>query len=83
MMIGLPGATVEDEIETAKFIVESGASEARIYPTVVFKDTELYTMAIGGEYESPTLDDAIARAAEAYKILAECCSVTEYCKCLL
>ena len=44
MMIGLPGSTLADELRTAKIICECGALEARIYPTVVFYDTELCNM---------------------------------------
>ena len=50
MMIGLPGSTLEDELQTARFIVKSGAKGARIYPTVVFYDTELCEMSRRGEY---------------------------------
>jgi histone acetyltransferase (RNA polymerase elongator complex component) len=44
MMIGLPESTAEDEIETADAIIKMGATGARIYPTVVFADTNLYDM---------------------------------------
>ena len=63
MMIGLPGATPEDELETARFIIESGASGARIYPTVVFANTELCEMTRAGVYSPLTLDEAVARTA--------------------
>lgn len=63
MMIGLPGSTLEDEMKTAEFIVSSGASAARIYPTVVFRDTELCQMAISGEYHPITLEEATERSA--------------------
>ncbi len=63
MMIGLPGSTVENEIQTAKFIIDSGASGVRIYPTVVFRDTELCGMAELGIYEPLSLEDAIERSA--------------------
>ena len=69
MMIGLPGATVEDEIETARFIVDSGASEARIYPTVVFKNTELCDMCADGRYSSLSIEESVCRAAEVFEIL--------------
>ena len=62
MMIGLPSATPESEIETAKFIVESGAHAARIYPTVVFKDTELCDMATRGTYTPITIEEAVERS---------------------
>ena len=50
MMIGLPGSTAESEEQTARFITSVGAVGARIYPTVVFKDTELCYMAECGVY---------------------------------
>lgn len=69
MMIGLPGSTPESEIETAKFIVAAGADEARIYPTIVFKQTELCAMAERGEYKPLTLDEAVERSAKVFSIL--------------
>ena len=63
MMIGLPGATLESEMETAEFIISMGAEAARIYPTVVFKDTELYYMAESGLYTPLSVQDAIVRSA--------------------
>ena len=69
MMIGLPGSRLEDEIKTAEFIINSGASGARVYPTVVFRDTELCSMAMSGEYMPLSLDDAVHRSAEVVKLL--------------
>ncbi len=63
MMIGLPGSTIDDEIKTADFIISSGAGAARIYPTVVFHDTELCRDANLGKYIPLTVDDAINRAS--------------------
>lgn len=63
MMIGLPGATPESEMQTAKKICDMGASAVRIYPTVVFYDTPLCEMAQHGEYVPLTLDEAIERTA--------------------
>ena len=71
MMIGLPSSSVEDEIETARFIVSSGCKEARIYPTVVFKGTELCRMSREGQYRAPELSDAVERSARAFEILLE------------
>ncbi len=67
MMIGLPGSTLDDEIATADFIIESGASGARIYPTVVFRDTELCDMTGRGLYKPLTVDEAVARSAAVLK----------------
>ena len=68
MMIGLPGATPESEIETAKKICELGASAVRIYPTVVFYDTPLCEMAQHGLYAPLTVDEAIERTAPVLQI---------------
>ena len=69
MMVGLPGATVEDEILTAQKIAELGCKEARIYPTVVFYDTELCEMAKNGSYTPLTTDEAVERCYQAYHAL--------------
>ena len=44
MMIGLPGDTFEKSVGTAKQIVELGAKNSRIYPTLVIRDTKLAEM---------------------------------------
>ena len=67
MMIGLPGSTAESELETADFIIRAGATGARIYPTVVFRDTELCSMCERGEYKPLALVEAVARTTEALK----------------
>ena len=71
MMIGLPGSTFESEKQTARFIVSMGAVGARIYPTVVFKDTELCYMAECGEYKPLPLEDAITRSAGVFRIFKD------------
>ena len=63
MMVGLPGSTAEAEIETAKTICNLGADGARVYPTVVFSDTELADMTASGKYVPLSIDDAIERTA--------------------
>ena len=63
MMIGLPSSDIESEIKTAEFIIGCGASGARIYPTVVFHDTELCQRAKRGDYIPLDLDDTIKRSA--------------------
>ncbi len=68
MMIGLPGSKLEDEIYTARKICEMGADGARIYPTVVFYNTELADMAGRGEYKMLELDDAVERSKEVLKV---------------
>ena len=61
MMIGLPLSNVENEIYTAKRICEFGADGARVYPTVVFAQTELARMTSCGVYNPLFLEDAVER----------------------
>jgi len=67
MMIGLPGSTLESELETARFIINSGARYARIYPTVVFYGTELCEMAKRGLYEPLSTEEAVVRSARVFE----------------
>ena len=71
MMIGLPGADLESEIKTAEFICSVGAVGSRIYPTVVFRDTELCSMTLEGEYFPLTLDEAVERSAKVLEIFLD------------
>ncbi len=71
MMIGLPGATPEDEVFTAKKICEMGCVSSRIYPTVVFCETELESMTASGEYVPLTVEEAVKRSATVLEIFEE------------
>ena len=68
MMIGLPDATMEDEVYTAEQIAKLGANGVRIYPTVVFYDTELCEMARRGDYAPLTNEEAIKRSLGALRV---------------
>lgn len=68
MMIGLPRATREDELYCAEQICTLGASAARIYPTIVFRCTELEDLTLRGEYTSLTIDEAVERSADVLNI---------------
>lgn len=68
MMIGLPLSLLEDELLTARKICSLGADGARVYPTVVFYNTELCEMAKMGEYTPLTNDEAVMRTKEVLKI---------------
>ena len=61
MMIGLPESSSDDEVYTAELICKAGADGARVYPTVVFADTELACMMESGDYYPLELDDAVKR----------------------
>ncbi len=67
MMIGLPCSDLEKELYTAKTIATL-CDGARIYPTVVLRETELCDMAKNMIYSPLTLDDAIMRTGEALLI---------------
>lgn len=71
MMLGLPASTRESDLATARFIVESGAVAARIYPTVVLRDTALHDMLLAGNYEPLSLEEAILRGADALEVFAD------------
>ena len=71
MMIGLPGSDEESEIKTAELIISSGAKGARIYPTVVFKDTELCCMAESRDYIPLTVDEAVRRSAKVFSMFLD------------
>ena len=68
MMVGLPGSTPEKEKYTAKRLCELGIDAVRIYPTVVFYDTDLCDMAQKGEYTPIDNDEAVMRTKELLKI---------------
>ncbi len=72
MMIGLPLSNTENEQETARLICEAGADGARVYPTVVFYETELADMALCGEYTPLELDDAVERTKNVLDIFDRC-----------
>lgn len=70
MMVGLPKSSVQKEIYTAERICKMGADGARIYPTVVFYQTELCQMMQSGEYIALSNEDAVERTKEVLKIFA-------------
>jgi len=68
MMLGLPESNREKDIETARRLIELKIDSARIYPTVVLHDTQLYDMYKRGKYEPINLDEAVFRCKEIKKI---------------
>ena len=71
MMVGLPGALPEDEFRCAEKICSLGASGTRIYPTIVFRNTELCDMAERGEYAPLTIDEAVERSADVLEVFVK------------
>jgi histone acetyltransferase (RNA polymerase elongator complex component) len=69
LMAGLPKDTYEYDVYSAKETVKLKPDIARIYPTVVIEDTELFDMFKSDEYIPMTEDDAVKRCAAMYRIL--------------
>ncbi len=70
LMIGLPGDTYEKSVQSAKEAVKIGPSIARLYPTVIIRDTALYEMYLGGDYIPPSSEESIRTTKDMYLILA-------------
>ena len=68
MMIGLPKASELDELNCAKLICDLGAAGARIYPTLVFKMTELEELTLKNEYTPLSAEEAIERCVRVLKV---------------
>lgn len=69
LMIGLPEATEESDIESAKKTVEILPNIARIYPTLVIKETQLEQMYKDKKYFPLTIEEAIRRCKKIQSIL--------------
>ena len=63
MMVGLPKSSLSDEVHCAEQICALGASASRIYPTVVFRQTELELITNSGGYSPLTVEEAVERSA--------------------
>ena len=72
MMIGLPGSDTAKEHMTARMICDVGADGARVYPTVVFAETELSDMMAREEYIPLSLEDAVERTKNVLDIFDAC-----------
>ena len=70
-MIGLPNDSKEKSIESARLAAQIQPDIARLYPTLVLPDTELFEMMKLGKYSSLSQKDAIEICKEMYKILTE------------
>lgn len=71
LMIGLPKDTLEYDIFSAEEAVSLKPEIARLYPTVVIKDTALWDMMEAGNYAPMSEEDAVMRTSAMYKILTD------------
>ena len=69
LMIGLPGDTYEKSVASAIEAVKIGPSIARLYPTVIIRDTVLYDMYQCGEYKPFSQEEIIRITKDMYLIL--------------
>jgi len=67
MMIGLPEDSPERSLQTAQRIVEFGADETRIYPTIVIRGTNLAKLWEQGKYKALDTNLAIEQSAKLYQ----------------
>ena len=59
MMIGLPGDSLKKTLLTAWKIVALGASNTRIYPALVIRDTAMHTWYKQGKYNPLSMEEAV------------------------
>ena len=64
MMTGLPGASAETDLATARKIIALRPDGVRIYPTVVVENTPLADMWRAGTYREHTVAEAVALCAD-------------------
>lgn len=63
MMVGLPMDSIEKAYHTAEKIIELGASQTRIYPVLVLKNTPLESLYEQKKYAPLSLIDAVLQVA--------------------
>lgn len=71
MMTGLPGDTPLKSLYTAKKIIALGATETRIYPTLVVKGTQLESLYFANKYKPQSLSEAIDLCATLFDVFTE------------
>ena len=69
LMIGLPGDSYESCVFSAEETVKIAPSIARLYPTVIIRDTALCDMYRRGSYMPLSEEEAVFRTGKMYRIL--------------
>ncbi len=59
VMPGLPGSTIQKDIDTCRLSISMKPDMVRIYPTLIIKDTDLIQMYNEGRYHPLTLTEAV------------------------
>lgn len=68
LMLGLPGDSKEKDMESVKKSVSMKPDIARIYPSLVIKDTPMEKMLNRGEYKPYSLEEAVEVSKDVYGI---------------
>lgn len=71
MMVGLPSSTKEDEIFCAEQICKMGAIASRIYPTLVFNNTELKDLTLNNKYTPLSIEEAVMRSRDVLDVFVK------------
>lgn len=71
LMIGLPGDSYEACMDSVRRTVEIGPSLARLYPTVVISETQLFDMYKNGSYIPFTEDEMLRTTKDMFKALKD------------
>ncbi|MGL6063815.1 MAG: elongator complex protein 3 [Fusobacteriaceae bacterium] len=71
LMLGLPGATEELDVETAKKTIELKPTMTRIYPTLVLTGTKMEQMYNDGSYKPYSLEEAVTVGKKVYSLLEQ------------
>ena len=69
LMVGLPGDTMEKCLYSARETARLRPQLARLYPTIVLDETDLYEEYRQGTYIPLSREEAVLRTKEMYKIL--------------
>lgn len=66
LMIGLPGDTYQQDIETTHEVISLHPQVIRLYPTLVIENTALEAMWKNGNYKALDTDEAVAICADMF-----------------
>ena len=71
MMTGLPGDSEEKALETAKKLITLKPDAVRVYPTVILRDTPLFSLWKAGKYREHTVSEAVNLGAKLFRLFTE------------
>jgi uncharacterized protein len=59
LILGLPGESIDDMVETAKAVADAGVAGVKLHPLYVIRGTALEQMYLGGRYNPMTEEQAL------------------------